>query len=194
MIHAATLTGLVDLMDPDPGTITLSAIAHGLGKLDRWAGALEIQFSVAQHSMFVRELFIRIAPELSPFSLYALKHDAHEYLLGDIITPVARMLCEYDAQFARRLEGIKARIDRAIEARFALPPAPDHVRAAIADADLIAAHLEWKAFMPAANGPSPYAPARRFPNLRPKPLSWVDAADAFREGFERELADRAWAA
>jgi hypothetical protein len=48
--------------------------------------------------------------------------------------------------------------------------------------------------MPAANGPSPYRPKYKFPNLRPKPLSWADAADLFRETFEQELAEKAWAA
>lgn len=191
-IEAATLTGLVDLLDPKPETITLAAMAHGLGKLDRWAGALEVPFFVAQHSLLVDEIFLRIAPGLSAWSLYALKHDAHEYLLGDIITPAAKLFAAYDHGFARRLDGLKARLDRAIEARFGLPPAPMPVHAAIAEADAIAAHIEWKAFMPAANGPSPFAPARKFPNLRPKPLCWADAADLFRATFERELAAAAW--
>lgn len=193
MTTAATLTGLVDLMNPDPATITLPAIAHGLGKLDRWAGALEVPFFVGQHSVFVREIYLRIAPELSAWSLYALKHDGHEYVLGDIITPVARLLCAYDAHFQRRLDGIKGRIDRAIEQRFDLPPAPPAVLEAVAEADAIAAHLEWRAMMPAANGPSPYTPTRKFPSLRPKPLGWIDAIDLFRETFERELAEKAWA-
>jgi 5'-deoxynucleotidase YfbR-like HD superfamily hydrolase len=191
-IETATLTGLVDLLDPKPETITLAAIAHGLGKLDRWAGALEVPFFVAQHSLLVDEIFLRIAPALSAWSLYALKHDAHEYLLGDIITPAAKLFAAYDHGFARRLDGLKARLDRAIEARFGLPPAPMPVHAAIAEADAIAAHIEWKAFMPAANGPSPFAPTRKFPNLRPKPLCWADAADLFRVTFERELAAAAW--
>jgi hypothetical protein len=195
MIAAATLTGLVDLLNPDPATITLPALAHGLGKIDRWAGALELPFSVAQHSVLVRDIFLRLAPgAASAWSLYALKHDGHEYLLGDIITPTAKLLCQYDEQFQRRLDGIKARIDRAIEARFLLPAAPPAITALIAEADVIAAHLEWKAFMPAANGPSPYRPKYKFPNLRPKPLSWADAADLFRETFEQELAEKAWAA
>lgn len=194
MTETTTLTGLVDLLNPDPAAITLPAIAHGLGQLNRWVGALETPLSVAQHSLFVRDIFYRIAPELANFSIHALKHDAHEYLLGDITTPVVRLLGAYDEGFARRLDGIKARLDRAIESRFQIPPAPEPVQRAVADADLIAAHLEWKALMPAANGPSPFAPGRRFPNLRPKPISWPEAADAFRLAFEQELAEKAWAA
>ena len=192
MIHAATRTGLVDLLNPDPASITLDAMAHGLGKLDRWAGALEVPFYVAQHSVLVSELFCRLWPDLNLWSLWALKHDGHEYLIGDIITPAAKLFNEYDAGFTRRLDGIKSRIDRAIESRFELPPAPMPVHAAIAEADQIAAHLEWRALMPAANGPSPYTPRRKFPSLRPKPLSWIDAADLFKETFTRELAERAW--
>jgi hypothetical protein len=192
MINVPTRTGLVDLLNPDPATISIEAMAHGLGKLDRWAGALEVPFYVAQHSVLVSELFMRLFPEMSNWSLWALKHDGHEYMIGDVTVPTVRLLGEYDAAFARRVDGIKRRLDRAIEARFDLVPAPAPVLEAIAEADEIAAHLEWRAFMPAANGPSPFTPKRKFPNLRPKPLSWIDAADLFKETFTRELAERAW--
>ena len=193
MTVAATLTGPVDLMNPDPATITLEAMAHGLGKLDRWAGALEVPFYVAQHSVLVLEIFCRIAPQLRPWAIYPLKHDGHEYVLGDIITPAVKLFAQYDAGFDRRLDGIKSRIDRAIEARFSLPPAPMEVHAAIAEADAIAADIEWRSFMPAANGMSPYT-ARRLPALRPKALAWPAAVDIFKATFQRELDARTWAA
>src|SRR5207253_1030385 len=135
-ISAPTLTGPVDLLNPDPLTITLPAMAHGLGKIDRWAGALEVTFSVAQDSVFVRDIYLRLAVGAAAYwSLYALKHDGHEYVLGDIITPTARLLSAYDEQFMRKLDGIKARIDRAIETRWALPAAPPAILALVAEAD-----------------------------------------------------------
>ncbi len=193
MIAAATLTGLVDLQTPDPATISLDAMAHGLGKLDRWAGALEVPFYVAQHSVLVADIFCRMAPGYRRYRLHALKHDGHEYVLGDIITPTTRLLSTFDDGFARRLDGLKARIDRAIEARFSLPPAPSEVVSLIAEADALAAGVEWRAFMPAANGPCPY-PRPAFAVARPRALPWVAAADLFKAQFHQELAAKAWAA
>lgn len=193
-IYAATLTGLVNLLDPDPKTITLDAMAHGLGKLDRWAGALEVPFCVAQHSGFVAELFCLLHPELRPWSLWARKHDGHEYLLGDIITPSVKALSTYvgGSLLQHGVDNLKRRIDVAIELAFELPEAPAEVHAAVAEADAVAAHLEWLAFMPEENGPSPYKPAFRVPSLRPKSLAWPDAAAKFKADFERELDERAW--
>lgn len=202
-IHAATLTGLVDLLNPDPATITLEAMAHGLGKLDRWAGALEVPFSVAQHSGLVADLFCQLHPELRPWSIYARKHDGHEYLIGDLYTPFVEVLTTYHRGLDKLIGTIKRRLDVAIELRFDLPAAPVEVHAAIAEADAAAAHLEWLALMPGANGESPYKeflsrsgpgqpPHVRLPKIRPKPLAWTAAADQFKSAFERELEERAW--
>jgi hypothetical protein len=192
MIHSATRTGPVDLLDPAPETITLEAMAHGLGQLNRWTGCLEVPFAVAQHSVLVYDLFISIAPQLRPWALWALKHDGHEYLIGDITTPTVELLCAYDAGFARRVDSIKYRLDRLIERRFGLPDAPREVHDAVTEADQLAAAVEWRTFMPAANGRFPRPLSRPLPRIRPRPLTWAAAADLFRQTFERELATKAW--
>jgi len=187
-VHVATLTGLVDLENPVAG-ITLNAMAHGLGKIDRWAGALEVPFSVAQHSVLVMEIFKKLNPLHTREAIYALLHDGHEYLIGDIITPAVRLINLYDDLAEARLTMIKHELDRAIRMAFDIPAPVDVILEWIADADMIAADFEWRALMPAANGPSPYAEATakaRLPIVRPKPLQWMDAADLFRATFVRE--------
>jgi 5'-deoxynucleotidase YfbR-like HD superfamily hydrolase len=94
-ILTATRTGLVDLLNPDPKTITLEAIAHGLSQINRWAGATEFPVSVAQHSILVMEIFLRLCPNLRPYAIYPLLHDAHEAFIGDVSAPLKSLLPDY---------------------------------------------------------------------------------------------------
>jgi len=55
-IAIATSAGLVSLPHPEPLRITPEAIAHGLARQNRWAGATELPVTTAQHSLLVLEL------------------------------------------------------------------------------------------------------------------------------------------
>src|SRR5687767_2492129 len=80
----------LDILDPSPLDIELSDIAHGLSRVARWNGQTvgDFPFSVAQHSIFVLELFRTLEPDAGVREqLYALLHDAPEYVMGDIISP-----------------------------------------------------------------------------------------------------------
>src|SRR5438046_9150986 len=81
----------LDLLDPSPLDVELSDIAHGLARVARWNGQTkgDYPFSVAQHSVFVLEIFSAMHPDSNAKArLYALLHDAPEYVMGDIISPV----------------------------------------------------------------------------------------------------------
>src|SRR5436190_24338981 len=80
----------LDLLDPSPVDVELSDIAHGLARVARWNGQTQgdYPFSVAQHSVLVLEIFSAMVPAASSRDrLYALLHDAPEYVMGDIISP-----------------------------------------------------------------------------------------------------------
>lgn len=47
-VFAATRTGLVDLSAPEPGRISLGAIAHGLAQINCWVGSAERIRALAQ--------------------------------------------------------------------------------------------------------------------------------------------------
>lgn len=186
-IYVPTLTGMVDIANPDPKAITLKAMAHGLGKLDRWVGALEKPLYVAQHSVVVLEIFKMKYPQLArEGGIHAVLHDGHEYLIGDWTQPAVRLLDSRLGGASRHLDNIKLIIDGAIRDAFALQEPDTETRAAIHDADQIAAATEWRSLMPAANGRNPITakPA----NIRIKPLSWTDAVDLFEATVTRELA------
>jgi hypothetical protein len=187
----ATLTGLVDLRDPQACAISPKAMAHHLAQINRYAGALELPLSVAQHSVLTLEIFRRRNPTLP--GIYALLHDGHEYVWTDIIRPVQERIDEAFPGFRRWLQSEHGHMDRAIRERFGLPDPSIEICAAVHEADEIALATEWWALMPEAAGPCPVA-ARPMPNVKPKPLAWTAAADLFLSSLHFELAQASDAA
>ena len=81
----------LDLLDPAAIDIEVEDIAHGLAFLARWNGQTigEFPYSVAEHSLLVEKIFKRLNPRSNPEQmLIALLHDAPEYVIGDMISPV----------------------------------------------------------------------------------------------------------
>jgi hypothetical protein len=105
----------------------------------RWNGQTrgDWPYSVAEHSLLVEQIFAAAAPDPSPrWRLAALLHDAPEYVIGDMISPVKAVLGEgYGA--------LDARLAQAVHLRFGLPAVlPRDVKAAIKRADKVSAWLE----------------------------------------------------
>lgn len=129
----------LDLLDPSPLDIEIEDIAHGLAFVARWNGQTkgDWPYSVAEHSLLVEEIFAAAAPDPCPrWRLAALLHDAPEYVIGDMISPVKAVLGDgYGA--------LDARLAAAVHLRFGLPAAlPGEVKRAIKRADKVSAWLE----------------------------------------------------
>lgn len=129
----------LDLLDPTPMDIEIEDIAHGLAFVARWNGQTkgDYAYSVAEHSLLVESLFGRIAPNASPkWRLAALLHDAPEYVIGDMISPVK-------AAVGPGYEALDERLAAAIHIRFGLSAkTPQTVKKQIKKADRISAWLE----------------------------------------------------
>ena len=109
-----TYTGILfDLEKPTPDMIDIRDIAHHLALLNRFNGATERHYSVAQHSFLVAQYM----PGGKTEKLCALLHDAHEAYTGDITTPLKKLL----AQETSALCGVEGRIQNAIGQKFDLP-------------------------------------------------------------------------
>ena len=80
----------LDLLDPSPLDVEISDIAHGLARVSRWNGQTfgDHPFSVAQHSLIVEDIFRRLGKATPLECQMALLHDAPEYVIGDMISPV----------------------------------------------------------------------------------------------------------
>ena len=129
----------LDLLDPTPMDIEIEDIAHGLSFVARWNGQTfgEYPYSVAEHSNLVERLYSEINPKAPvKWQLAALLHDAPEYVIGDMISPVKAAVGPGYAELDDRLTA-------AIHIRFGLPASiPVAVKKAIKKADKISAWLE----------------------------------------------------
>jgi 5'-deoxynucleotidase YfbR-like HD superfamily hydrolase len=129
----------LDLLDPSPLDIEIEDIAHGLAFVARWNGQTrgDFPYSVAEHSLLVEDLFVRIAPKAAAhWRMAALLHDAPEYVIGDMISPVKNAVGpDYGA--------LDARLTAAVHLRFGVPASlPVSIKAQIKRADKASAWLE----------------------------------------------------
>lgn len=129
----------LDLLDPTPVDIEIDDIAHGLAFVARWNGQTkgDWPYSVAEHSLLVEEIFTRQAVTVSPkWKLAALLHDAPEYVIGDMISPVK-------AAVGPAYGALDERLTAAVHLRFGLPATlPAAIKAQIKAADRISAWME----------------------------------------------------
>ena len=109
----------------------IKSIARALSNVGRFNGHTRRFYSVAQHSVFCSHL---VAPE---YAFEALMHDAHEALVGDMPTPLKRMLPDY-----QRLE---KHVERVFRVHNGLPV---ETSAAVKEADLIMLATEKRDLMP----------------------------------------------
>lgn len=129
----------LDLLDPSPLDIEVADLARGLARVARWNGQTqgEHAFSVAQHAILVERIAAEMDPSLSDGArLTVLLHDAPEFVIGDLITPLKAVIGgEYGA--------VEARLLAALHLRFGLPATPSLDLARLAKrADRAAAALE----------------------------------------------------
>lgn len=128
----------LDLLDPTPVDIEIEDIAHGLAFVARWNGQTrgDWPYSVAEHSLLVEEIFTRQTGESAKWRLAALLHDAPEYVIGDMISPVK-------AAVGPSYGELDLRLTAAVHLRFGLPAIlPLAIKRAIKSADRISAWLE----------------------------------------------------
>jgi hypothetical protein len=174
----------LDLLDPSPLDIEIEDIAHGLARVARWNGQTtgEHPFSVAQHSLVVLDILRVLSPRLPrEAQLFALLHDAPEYVIGDMISPFKNALgLDYRA--------FEDRLARAIHLRFGLPAdMPGALKAQIKRADVMSAWLEARQLAGFSDEECrrffKTPPLEAMFDLAPLPASSVQAAflDAFRK-------------
>ncbi|MCJ2088660.1 hydrolase [Methylobacterium sp. E-005] len=128
----------LDLLDPAPGDIEIADIAHGLARVARWNGQTQGPhvFSVAQHSLLVEAVGRHLAPGCSGTdSLELMLHDAPEYVVGDIISPLKAVIGD-------AYRGVELRLLDAMRRRFDLPAPSPALAGLVKQADRAAAHLE----------------------------------------------------
>ncbi len=119
--------------------IEIADIAHGLAFVARWNGQTQGDFaySVAEHSLLVEGLFTQLETAPDPkWQMAALLHDAPEYVIGDMISPVK-------ASVGPGYGALDDRLTSAIHLRFGLAATlPPKIKKQIKKADKISAWME----------------------------------------------------
>lgn len=112
-----TFTGKrFDFLTPDPETICIEDIAHGLAQSCRFQAQCQTFYSVAHHSVLV-EQYVPFphwytGAQQRQLRQLALMHDAAEAYMGDICRPLKMLLPDYKV--------IQKRVEAAIVTRFKL--------------------------------------------------------------------------
>ena len=122
----------LDLLKPRPDDIHIKDIAHALSNICRFTGHTSMFYSVAQHSMLVSELV-----EDPMLRKAALLHDAAEAYIGDVSTPLKRIIEPIYKE-------IESRLEAAIAERFSISCSKHQ---AVKQADLIALVTEKRDLM-----------------------------------------------
>lgn len=129
----------LDLLDPTPVDVAIEDIARGLARVARWNGQTlgDHAFSVAQHSLVVVDILRTLQPGLGARDqLFALLHDAPEYVIGDMISP-------FKAALGLDYRAFEARLAAAIHVQFGLPAEPPQtLKKHIKRADGLSAYFE----------------------------------------------------
>jgi len=122
-----TISGrYVNLLEPTPDMIDIYDIAHGLARQYRFGGHSKLPFSVLQHSICVSTA--------CQSKLAGLLHDAAEAYIGDIPTPLKKLLPQY--------QEIEDRLMKVISAKYGFPyPVPEDVK--ITDKKELESEWEW---------------------------------------------------
>lgn len=114
----STVSGrFFDILKPEDYEFDIDEIATALSNICRYTGHVNKFYSVAEHSVLVS----RLVP--SRLALAGLLHDASEAFVGDVSSPLKKLLPEY--------KRIEERVQEAIADQFGLPyPFPQEVHEA----------------------------------------------------------------
>lgn len=164
----------LSLLKPRPHHFTWNDMCNHLAKTNRYVGATDVPYSVAQHSCLVCD---NLPPELRT---HGLLHDGHEAFLGDWSTPLKRALGAIDEWAADALFDLERRMVIAVhrKARITLPDnldGKDLVEINTADQRALATEVRDLMATPPHDWVKPSLP---FPKVI-KAWPWAKAADEF---------------
>ncbi len=145
MTWIRTATGLAfDFVAPTAAMVSFTDMAHALTNIPRFGGQAKRHYSVGHHTLFCVDIAARLHGPLSPFVRESAGHDAHEAYVGDVPSPLKRLLPDYRAveervaRVVREALGVPLEMSPEVKAVDAL--------ALVAEAELL--HGAWPEWAP----------------------------------------------
>lgn len=130
----------IDLADPDPKKIWIADIAHGLSRTVRYGGQCPDLYTVAEHSVLVSAIAEEHGEDRHVL-MECLLHDAPEAYLGDVITPIKKLIGQPYAD-------LNARFEDSISTALGIPWLFDNFDGKVHVYDQIALACEMSKFWP----------------------------------------------
>jgi hypothetical protein len=122
---------VLNLLAPDPGMMSIEVIAHATSNICRFNGHVNEFYSVAQHCVLVSDI-LEYHLDCGYFAVDGLMHDATEAFVGDVASPLKRLIADTYVP-------IEDSFHRALAQRYGIRfPLPDIVKRA----DLLALGIE----------------------------------------------------
>jgi uncharacterized protein len=177
MTWIQTYTGKAfDLLTPTPDMVCIEDIAHHLALINRFTGATQKPYSVAQHSVLVAGL----VP--APLKLAALLHDAAEAYCTDISRPMKEAMRAMCKGFPTPYDLVVERVEEVIGRKFGvelvrLDPAIKHADMSMLGAERVHLHHSQPRAWDWEHHPAQLLPAEI------NPWSWGVAEAAFLAAF-----------
>ncbi len=166
-----------DLANPSAMHVSYIAIAAGMAKLCRYAGATDTHYSEAQHACLLAALL----PE--EWRLYGLLRNAHRAMTGSFTAPARRAIAHRAGPLWRVMVGMEMDHMEVIHMAAGLPwPCPPAAERAMAEAEARIAATEWRDVIKA--GP---CPAARPLVYRITPRPWPAAEEGYTRYLDRYL-------
>lgn len=161
----------VNFLNPQPEQIDIRDVARGLAYEYRWCGQGVRRITVAEHSIAAARVALK-RDKGHRVAQLALLHDAHEFAMKDLPTPLKVCLEEYEV--------LASRLQAAILAAFNVQPPTAAETEAVDEIDSTLAILEAQAgFAPAGfKADKPVAPDWGVPLLGSQP--WIAEEDFLR--------------
>ena len=173
---------VVDMLHLQPGDVTVEGIADKLAKINRYNGATEYPYSVAQHAVLVSQLGNSEWEWTSgAVCLEALHHDDAEAFTGDWISPIKHL-----PEVLRAVGPIEAVVHVQILHHLGLRAECPEI---VASLDRRALCVEWEGLgLPRGMGwDPPRVSVEPWQRELLKPMHWRAARDAYIERH-RELS------
>lgn len=166
VLHPVEELRRLDLLDPDPRCINFHEMAKVLSRIPRFAGQTKGgAYTVAQHSVEGCDGILRDTGNRLAAAAF-LMHDAHEYVIGDLATPILQGIMAHANAITgnphagdvvkQSVSSLKHRLDTAIHEAAGLPwPLTPDIRSIVKEYDARMCQSERLVRLERSPGPWP---------------------------------------